>query len=275
MEHFEPTFTPPPRTADPDQLLESMQRVAEIADILIPLHDYSFADIDVIPVPVDTEANKAVVRRYMEEFWNKGDMDTADEIIDPEYIHYSAGVPDVIGLEDAKQSIAEFRTAFPDLQWTVDDIFAEGDKVVVRETFRGTHTGGEFMGIPTTGKQMTMTGIAIARIAGGKVVEGRGDYDMLGAMQQLGVIPPDREDYTWGEPLEVTGDPGEPEANKELVRRVAEELWNQGNMDVADELIAADCLNHLPGDLSLNSLEGIKQWISGSRAVFSRSSDYH
>jgi len=219
------------------------------------------------PPPVDTEANKAIVRRYLEEFWNKGNMDVADEIIDPEYIHYTAGVPDIISLEEAKQSIAEARTAFPDLQWTVDDIFAEGDKVVVRETFRGTHQG-EFMGIPPTGKQVTMTGIGIGRVAGGKLVEAQGNYDMLGMMQQLGVIPPDREDYTWGEPSEVTGDPGDPEENKAIVRRLWEEVLNQRNLSLIDELYATNAIIHEPAAPNLRDPEGFKQFFSTVFAAF-------
>ena len=89
--------------------------------------------------------------------------------------------------------------AFPDLHETVEDIFAEGDKVVTRFTMRGTHQG-ELMGIPPTGKQVTMTGMTIHRIVSGKIVEDWVVADFLGMMQQLGTIPTDREDFTWGEP---------------------------------------------------------------------------
>jgi predicted ester cyclase len=81
-----------------------------------------------------------------------------------------------------------FRTAFPDLHGTIEDQIAEGDKVVMRMTYRGTHQG-ELMGIPATGKPVTMTFISINRIAEGKIAEGWVNFDALGMMQQLGVIP--------------------------------------------------------------------------------------
>ena len=78
--------------------------------------------------------------------------------------------------------------AFPDIQYTVEALLAEGDKVVVRWTARGTHTG-ELMGIPPTGKQVTVTGVNIGRVANGRIVEEWGEFDMMGMMQQLGVVP--------------------------------------------------------------------------------------
>ena len=91
--------------------------------------------------------------------------------------------------EGYKQFFAMTHSAFPDFHSTLEDMFAEGDKVVQRFTARGTHKG-EFMGIPPTGKQVTITGIAIHRITGGKIVEDWVNMDMLGMMVQLGVVPP-------------------------------------------------------------------------------------
>ncbi len=82
-----------------------------------------------------------------------------------------------------------YRSAFPDLQATVEDQVAEGDKVASRFTFRGTHRG-ELAGIPPTGNQVEVTGIVISRIEGGKGAEDWSNYDALGMMQQLGVVPP-------------------------------------------------------------------------------------
>ena len=87
-----------------------------------------------------------------------------------------------------RDMVTMFRTAFPDLQVTVDDLIAEGDKVVARITAKGTHKG-EFMGTPATNKQISMQEIHICRIAGGKIVEHWGLEDSLGMMQQLGMIP--------------------------------------------------------------------------------------
>ena len=81
-----------------------------------------------------------------------------------------------------------YRSAFPDMQLTIEDQIAEGDKVVTRWTARGTHQG-ELMGIPPTGKQATVTGITVGRVANGKFVESWSNFDALGMMQQLGVVP--------------------------------------------------------------------------------------
>jgi steroid delta-isomerase-like uncharacterized protein len=95
----------------------------------------------------------------------------------------------VSGVEDLKQFFVMLRSGFPDFQGIIEDLFAaEGDKVVLRFTFRGTHQG-EFMGIAPTGKQVIMPGIDIFRIADGKLVELWNQEDMLGMMQQLGAIP--------------------------------------------------------------------------------------
>ena len=134
---------------------------------------------------MSTEENKALVRRWFEEVVNKGNLDVLDEICAPTYVE--AG--DVVGPEGPKQYFTEIRTASPDFHITVEDMIAEGDKVAVRWTFRGTHKG-EYMGIAPTGKQVTVTGITIWCIADGKFVESWENKDDLGLMQQLGVIPP-------------------------------------------------------------------------------------
>jgi predicted ester cyclase len=97
------------------------------------------------------------------------------------------------GLEGLKQAFPIFYNATPDGYHIIDDLIAEGDKVVVRITACGTHTTGDLFNIPPTGKQLTMTGIAIYRIASGKSVERWSEQDKLGIMQQLGVIPPHAE----------------------------------------------------------------------------------
>ena len=136
---------------------------------------------------MSTEENKAVVRRLFEEY-NKHNLDGVEELVAPDYVwHGPAGFGDM-DLAAMKQAMPAFFTAFPDLHWVVEDLIAEGDKVVCRFTCRGTHQG-EFLGIPPTGKMVTYTGIAICRFAGSKAVEYRSSVDLLGLMQQLGVIP--------------------------------------------------------------------------------------
>lgn len=111
----------------------------------------------------------------------------ADELCAPNYTAHIGGNPPM-NLEGHKQFARIFYAAFPDLGHTIDDTITEGDKVVVRFTARGTHTGN-FMGIPATGKSITVGAIVILRIVNGKVAELRAQFDQMGMMQQLGVIP--------------------------------------------------------------------------------------
>lgn len=136
-----------------------------------------------------SEQNKAVTRRSLEEIWNKGNLTVADELIAPNHVAHDPANPNPgSGPEATKQQASMYRTAFPDLHITIEDQVAEGDQVVTRWTARGTHRG-ELMGIAPTGKQMTITGINISRIAGGKAQEDWTNWDTIGMMQQLGVVP--------------------------------------------------------------------------------------
>jgi predicted ester cyclase len=139
---------------------------------------------------MSTEENKKIIRRLYEET-NKGNLAAMDEFFASNLVdHNPPSIPGLApGLEGVKQSFAIFYNATPDGYHTIEDMIAEGDKVVVRITARGTHTGDLF-GIPPTSKQLMMTGIAIYRIAGGRIVERWSEQDKLGLMQQLGVILP-------------------------------------------------------------------------------------
>ncbi len=134
------------------------------------------------------EENKAIERRFFEEVVNKGNLAVLDELLAPDFVDHSAPPGIAADREGAKQFFAMAHSAFPDFHSTLEDMFAEGDKVVQRFTARGTHKG-EWMGIAPTGKQITIPGIAIHRITGGKIVENWVVMDMLGALQQLGVVP--------------------------------------------------------------------------------------
>lgn len=138
---------------------------------------------------MSVEENKALVRRHVEEAWNKGNLSVLDEIMAPNLVNHNAPPGITPDREGFKQIISMHRKAFSDLHVTVEDMVAEGDKVVNRWTVSGTHKG-EYMGIAPTGKQVTLTGISIHRIEGGKIVEQWHEVDMLGLMQQLGVVPP-------------------------------------------------------------------------------------
>jgi len=139
---------------------------------------------------ISTEKNKALVRRSVEA-WVKGNWALLDEFIVTDYVDHDPLPGQAPGREGYKQAGTMILKAFPDFQIAVEDMIAEGDKVVVRSTCSGTHKG-EFMGIAPTGKKVTFTQISIYRIVGGKFVEEWSNMDTLGFLQQLGVIPPFR-----------------------------------------------------------------------------------
>ncbi|MGB2625462.1 MAG: ester cyclase [Candidatus Acidiferrum sp.] len=136
-----------------------------------------------------SEQNKNNVRRLFEEVWNKGNVAVADELFAPTYTHHDSSTPDVgRGPESEKKRATLYRNAFSDMRLTIDDLVADGDMVVARWSCRGTHKG-ELNGIAPTGKQVNFTGISIAQFTNGKMTEGYVNWDALGLMQQLGVVP--------------------------------------------------------------------------------------
>jgi steroid delta-isomerase-like uncharacterized protein len=136
-----------------------------------------------------SEVNKNVVRRLFEDVWNKGSMPVADELFAATYTHHDSSTPDVgRGPESEKKRATLYRTAFPDVRFTIEDLIAEGETVTARWSCRGTHKG-DLNGIAATGKQFNITGVSNARFANSKMVEGWVNWDALGLMQQLGVVP--------------------------------------------------------------------------------------
>ena len=135
---------------------------------------------------MSTEQNKAIVRRFLEDYTPA----VVDDLLVPNYIHHDPSLPPEMqrGRDAYKQVNSMFRSAFPDLSVTVEDLIAEGNKVAARWIWNGTHRG-ELMGIPATGKQVAATGTSIHRVAEGKIVESWFNFDALGMMQQLGVVP--------------------------------------------------------------------------------------
>ena len=134
-----------------------------------------------------SETNKAIVRRYAEEVISRGNLAVIDELCAADYTSNPPGFPPT-DREGDKQLVQMFRTAFPDLRKTIEDLVAEGDKVVERARYQGTHQG-EFQGIPPTGKKVNITGMHVFNIKDGKIVETWGVVDQLGMLQQLGVVP--------------------------------------------------------------------------------------
>ena len=135
------------------------------------------------------EENKALALRVFEELWNQKKLDLIEEIFAADLVCRVTGSPELNGHEGYRQLVTAYLTAYPDLQFTIEERIAEGDKVVTRWTSTGTHKG-ELMGIAPTGAQIEVTGVTIDRIADGKILDERSNWDALLMWQQLGVDPP-------------------------------------------------------------------------------------
>jgi len=136
-----------------------------------------------------TESNKAAIRRWVEEGWNKGNLAVVDEIYATDVVHHDPNSPIPLTSSEAlKEYVIAFRSAFPDLRLTIEDLLAEGDKVLWRANSQGTHLG-PLGSIPATGKTATVTAMVLFRFANDKVVEAWVNVDIMGLMQQIGVIP--------------------------------------------------------------------------------------
>ncbi len=130
---------------------------------------------------------KALIQRWFEEVWNKGRAAAIDEMMAPQCLVHGLG-PDQHGAAAFKLFHTAYRNAFPDITIQIDQAVAEGDMVAVCWSGTGTHRG-DGLGFPATGKQARFTGMTMARIANGRFVEGWNNFDQLGMLQQLGVMP--------------------------------------------------------------------------------------
>ncbi len=135
-----------------------------------------------------TENNKAVIRKFLEEVINQNRMDRATDLVAEDFVELDPLPGQRQGREGLKEVLGMMRAAFPDIHWAVEEMVAEGDKVVTRFSWTGTHRGS-FMGIPATGKSVVVKGVVIDQLAGGKMSASQMLMDSLGMMQQLGVIP--------------------------------------------------------------------------------------
>lgn len=136
---------------------------------------------------MSAEENKTIVRRFFEEGPSKGNISAADDLLSPDFAMH-VPLPASPGVEGINEVITACRAAFEHLNVTVEDMIAEGNTVAARFTARGVHKGN-FMDLPATGKPITMTGIEIFRIKDGKIIELWGEANLLGLMQQLGIVP--------------------------------------------------------------------------------------
>jgi steroid delta-isomerase-like uncharacterized protein len=135
---------------------------------------------------MSTVENKAIVRRFVEEVFDRGDLASVEELVDDGFVPHTW--PTVTGKDDFKPTVVRMASAIRDGHHTIDDMIAEGDRVAVRLTSHGTHTG-DFMGVPAAGKEYTIEEQHIFRIVNGRVVEHWHVADMLGMMRQIGALP--------------------------------------------------------------------------------------
>lgn len=135
-----------------------------------------------------SDENRLLIQRYFEEVWNQKKLDLLDEIISPDHVRFEAGAPQELkGVAGVRQFIQTYITAFPDAQFTLEDVIAEGDKVAVRWLFRGTHQG-PLRDIPPTGNVVINPGMTIAHITNGKMVNYWTSWDTLMLMTQLSLL---------------------------------------------------------------------------------------
>jgi steroid delta-isomerase-like uncharacterized protein len=135
-----------------------------------------------------SEQNKEIAGRIWEEVWNRGNIGVADQLVAANIVLHDPAQTFEPGLAGFKKHVTEVRAAFPDIHFTVEDMVVEGDNVVSRWSAQGTHRG-DFLGVPATGQRVTVTGIVVSHYAGGKNVETWSNWDTLGLLQQLGVVP--------------------------------------------------------------------------------------
>jgi steroid delta-isomerase-like uncharacterized protein len=139
---------------------------------------------------MSVEENMQIVQRWFKEVWNEGRVETVHELFAADGVARGqrGSTGEIRGPEEFLRFVGEIRGAFPDIKVTVEDILGAGDRVVMRWSAVMTHTG-DAMGMPATGRSVRSTGITIARIVNGKIVEGWDNWDQLGMLEQIGAFP--------------------------------------------------------------------------------------
>ena len=148
-------------------------------------HDQRPAEAGQKECTMTTQDNNALVLRFVDEIWSKGNLAAADELMTPDVVIHQPAVGGIAGLKAFNTTL---RAAFPDWLSTPEELIAEGDRVAERWTGRGTHRGA-FQGILATGTQVVVPGVVFYRLRDGKIVEFRGSFDMLSMLRQLGAVP--------------------------------------------------------------------------------------
>jgi predicted ester cyclase len=147
-----------------------------------------FTGYEVLAHRTTGEAADELARRVVDEIWTQGRLEAIDELFADDYRGWNPTTGQVEGRAGMRQTVEMYLDAFSNVSMTADDIVCEGDRVVTFWTARGTHTG-ELMGVAPTGREVTVSGMELARVSGGKIVEGKGVFDALGMLQQMGAVP--------------------------------------------------------------------------------------
>lgn len=213
----------------------------------------------------EEQANKEMVAKFVVAT-NKLELDKLDDWVVEDYVEHQPIPGQPPGRDGLKWAYRAFNEPFPDLVFDFADVIAEGDLVVGRGIGTG-HNTGDFMGIPATGNEVTWTGTRLFRVVDGKLVEGWINLDMVGLMQQLGVIPKQPQPPAIPAP-HLTGVPSNREANHALMERFIEEVWNKGNLEVADEIFHPQASSPSAPGLPLGA-EGVKFIVNMMRNAFS------
>jgi steroid delta-isomerase-like uncharacterized protein len=204
--------------------------------------------------------HKALIHRIVEAA-NRSDWEAIERLFAPTYLDHDRSREHLPpGPTGVRQAWLATRAAFPDLRVTVADLVADGDRVAVRGVLQGTHDG-ELMGIPPTGRRVTVSFIDINRIAEGELAERWAESDTVGLLQQIGVIPGAGEtapDDRGAPASAAPRDDGAPEANKALVRCYADVLLNRHELDRAGAFLAPDFVGHFAG--APGPVRGIAAW---------------
>lgn len=217
---------------------------------------------------VEEEDMKRMIQDRWLELMNTADLEIADEIYAEEFSCQIPNYPQVNDLESYKIEAASSAGMLPEFHVTLEDLFAQGDKVVGRFTARGRMTAAAAgLPLPPEGVAYTNTWIIVFRFQERKIIQEWWQFDLLGVMEQLGAFPPTRGFYDWGDPALSVGDPGHPPKNEGLARR-AEQVWNNGNLVQVGKVFAPDFVNHDPVLPNVADRESFKGFLLASRAAF-------
>jgi predicted ester cyclase len=220
------------------------------------------------------EKNRAAAQWLIESVWNAGDLEAAADFIAPEFLFHDVTlVGDLPGVVGYTMFAAGSLAAFPDTQFAIEDVVATDEMVALRVLRTATHLG-DLNGIPPTGASVSERAIVMYRMSDGKVIEGWMQYDALGLLVQLGLIPAmGPPNFTWGTPseAEATGDSGTPEENIIIASRDPLEIWNQQDFAVIPEVFGEGFVGHY--DMStVVGLAALQQYIPGNLEAFP---DFH